>query len=317
MESSGTVSAALKSATLGLSYMPELYTENDTTFNLVELTFETEGISSNSYLYDTSSNNGNFYTRRKNFTEISDYELGQYLESIYYNDENLIKDNLEGKLLPHKNNAYIIGYSFEKFKQKGFDRVRGYDEYLNGFYLGKQYYLTSEFDYGLVFSYTSLDSDYYSNAGKISKRYFLEKFFIEPELKGYAMNIFQKNINEDSDEYELHIDGIQQFFSKGKAELAIGQEFFITNDTFITLKLKGALAQEINTSKDLNVHLKNISNEKAKIDVSRGNVFSKEIGGRIDLEKKSNDVLSLYADYSYIFETDNSWKFSIGINCKF
>ncbi|MGL5593601.1 autotransporter domain-containing protein [Cetobacterium sp.] len=213
MERGGTTNAELKETVLGLSYAQELYS-NDTNFVALSLPFVTESATSYSHLYEVNKNGNEFLMRRKNFTEVTERNLGNFLENIYFDSTNNIKDkffnilmtsqnndqyngyldsffgrdiypniifqtkdtiqyttedilnNLGEKLSEGRESSYIVGYTFEKFRQKGFDRVEGHEDNLNGFYLGKQYYLDNTKDYGFVFSYTRLDSDYYSNSGK-------------------------------------------------------------------------------------------------------------------------------------------------------
>ena len=233
MEQGGTTNSDLKEATLGLSYAPNIYDRNDKNFGVLNLTFNTDKVYSYSYLYDIDKENDNFLIRRKDFTEVTEKSLGNFLEDIYLDDGNSVKnnffnilrsaqtkaqynsyldsffgrdlypnvifqtkdtieytidnilDNTEEKLPNNKKSSLIVGYTFEKFRQKGFDNVKGYDDNLNGFYLGKQYYLNSVNDYGFVFSYTRLDSDYYSNLGKREDNF----------LQGTAfMNYNQNNI---------------------------------------------------------------------------------------------------------------------------
>lgn len=303
---------------------------------------------------------------------------------------NSILDNLEDKLTNTRKSSFIVGYTFEKFRQKGFDRVEGYDDNLNGFYLGKQYYLNDYSDYGFVFSYTRLDSDYYSNvgkrednflqgtafmnytqndvkgigamylgfakgnikrnfdltyidysdstpkytnindrykgdtknfyigtSGKMSKRYNFSSLFIEPEASVYLMGVFQNKINESGEEFNLHVDELNSFFSKVKTEIGVGKVIPIKNYQ-LTLKVIGGLGQELNSPKDdLKVSLREASEDKAKIKVDRENQFSKELGTKINLEKIGAESLEFYVDYRYIFEDDDSWKVGGGIVYKF
>lgn len=303
---------------------------------------------------------------------------------------NSILDNLEDKLTNNRKSSFIVGYTFEKFRQKGFDRVEGHDDNLNGFYLGKQYYLNDYSDYGFVFSYTRLDSDYYSNAGKrednflqgtafmnytkndvkgvgamylgftkgnikrnfdltyidyddstpkytnindrykgdtknfyigtsgkISKRYNFSSLFIEPEASAYLMGVFQNKINESGEEFNLHVDELNSFFSKVKTEIGVGKVIPIQNYQ-LTLKVIGGLGQELNSPKDdLKVSLREASEDKAKIKVDRENQFSKELGTKINLEKIGAGSLEFYVDYRYIFEDDDSWKVGGGVVYKF
>lgn len=214
METGGTTSTPLKEVTLGLSYATPLYTENDKSFTSIVPSFSAETINSYSHLYEISTTSEDVFIRRKDFNEISDPDLGSFLETIYVDSKNYSKDrffnilrsarndfeynyyldsffgrniypniifqtketityttdniveNLENKLPKERKSSLIVGYTFENFRQKGFDRVEGHKDYLNGFYLGKQLYLNEISDYGFIFSYTRLDSDYYSSAGK-------------------------------------------------------------------------------------------------------------------------------------------------------
>lgn len=438
MEKGGTTNTTLQMATLGLSYAQAKYSAEDSSFALVPLSFDAQNFESYSYLYDVTSSEGLVYMRRKDFREITEIEVGEFLEKIYYDSDNSSKDkffdilrsskninqynyyldkffgrdlypaiifqtrdsiiyttedileNLNQKLRNDRKSSYIVGYTFERFRQKGFDRVEGHDDSLNGFYLGKQFYLDKKSDYGLVFSYTRLDSDYKSNvgerednflqgtaflnydyedvkaistlylgfskgdikrkfnlsylnyedfasmyeeinekykgntknfyvgtSGKISKRYNVSNFFLEPELGAYAMGIFQNKINESGGEYELKVDELNRFFGKVKAQVGIGK-VFNPKSYMLTLKLMGGLGQEINSSNDdLKVSLKNVENEKVKIKVDRENQFSKEVGLRVDIEKIDISSLDLYIDYRYIFEDENSWKIGAGLSYRF
>lgn len=214
MEKGGTTSTTLQMATLGLSYAQDKYSTGDSSFVAVPISYDAENFESYSYLYDVNLIEDSVYMRRKDFREITEIEIGEFLENIYYDSNNSSKDkffdvlrssqninqynyyldkffgrdiypaiifqtrdsiiyttedileNLNQKLIGEKKSSYIVGYTFEKFKQKGFDRVEEHDDSLNGFYLGKQFYLDKKLDYGLVFSYTRLDSDYKSNVGE-------------------------------------------------------------------------------------------------------------------------------------------------------
>lgn len=438
MERGGTINASLKDSILGLSYAQELYSD-DTEFVSLNLPFSTETATSYSHLYEVYKKGEEFLMRRKNFTETTQKELGDFLESIYFDSNNSSKDkffnvlmnsqnddqynnyldsffgrniypnmifqtkdtvqyatqdildNLKEKLPENRRSSYIIGYTFEKFRQKGFDRVEGHEDNLNGFYLGKQYYLDNTKDYGFVFSYTRLDSDYYSNSGNrednflqgtsflnysknningigalylgystgnikrdlnlnyldysgeaptyskinedykgdiknlylgvsgnLSKQYNFNSFFLEPAIEGYILGIHQKKINESSGEYELEIDNLNSVFSKIKTELGVGKTFTPISDYLLTFKITGALAQEINSkNNDLDISLKNLSDKKGTIKVSRDNQFSQEIGTKLNIQKSTFDNLNFYIDYKYIFEDDNSWKISTGINYSF
>ena len=440
MEKNGEVSNLdgtsykLKNAVLGLSYMPNIFSEGDTLTKSTELNFETENISSYSNMYDVIKTNDGVYVRRKRFSEISDSGLGNYLEDLYISKDNInanelytalrsarlqdqfdqhldnffgrkiypmiifqtrdainfttnnILDNLETRYNLDKSESYIVGYSLERFKKGGFDRSVGYDEYLNGFYLGKQYRFNNESDYGFIFSYTRLDSKYKSDAGKresnffqgtafmnyskdqvkgigtlymgygygdikrnmnveymkfeeneisyweikekynanlknfylgtsgkISKEYNFGTFFIEPEIKAGVMSVFQKSIHESGGEYALDLERLERIFGNIKAEANIGKIFYPKIDYKLTLKLKGALAQDMNSENDnLKLKLKNISNEKGELKVDRRDQFSQELGIRADLQKNLKEELSFYLDYKYIFENQNSWKISTG-----
>lgn len=438
MEKGGSTNTTLKETVLGLSYAQKLYS-NDTNFIALNLPFVTETVTSYSHLYEVTKDGNEFLMRRKNFTEITERNLGSFLENMYFDNANNSKDkffsilmssqnnnhynyyldklfgrdiypnmifqtrdtvqyatqdildNLKEKLPENKNSSYIIGYTFEKFRQKGFDRIEGHEDNLNGFYLGKQYYLDNTKDYGFVLSYTRLDSDYYSNSGNrednflqgtsflnysknnikgigalylgystgnikrdlnlnyldysgeaptyskinedykgdiknlylgisgnLSKQYDFNSFFLEPTIEGYVLGIHQKKINESNGEYELGIDNLNSVFSKIKTELGVGKTFTPISDYLLTFKITGALAQEINSkNNDLNMSLKNISDKKATIKVNRDNQFSQEIGTKLNIQKSTFDNLNFYIDYKYIFEDDNSWKISTGINYSF
>ena len=438
MEQGGTTNAKLQMATLGLSYALDLYTIGDSSYSPVSISFDTENVQAYSYLYDVNLAGDSIYMRRKDFREITESEIGEFLESIYYDSNNLSKDkffnilkssetqqqyqnyldkffgryiypavifqtrdsiiyttedileNLNQKLTNNRKESYIVGYTFEKFRQKGFDRVKGHDDNLNGFYLGKQYYLDEKSDYGMVLSYTRLDSDYKSNvgerednflqgtaflnydfenvkcigtmylgfskgdikrnlnleyldyqdlspmyeninerykgntknfyigtSGKISKRYNMSKFFLEPELGAYAMGIFQNKINESGGEYELKVDDLNRFFGKVNAQVGVGKVFNPKN-YMLTFKIIGGLGQEINSpNDDLKVSLKNVENEKVKVKVDRENQFSKELGVKVNVEKVGINNLNLYMNYRYIFEDENSWKIGAGLAYRF
>lgn len=438
MERGGTINTVLKESVLGLSYAQELYSK-DTNFMPLNLSFSTESATSYSHLYEVYKKGEDFLMRRKNFTETTQQELGNFLEDIYFDNNNNSKDkffnilmssqnkdqynqyldsffgrdiypniifqtkdtiqyatqeiidNLKDKLSKNKKSSYIIGYTFEKFRQKGFDRVEGHEDNINGFYLGKQYYLDNAKDYGFVFSYMRLDSDYYSDSGNrednflqgtsflnynknningigalylgystgnikrdlelnyldysgdypsysnikenykgdvkniylgisgnFSKQYNFNSFFLEPEIAGYLLGIHQKKITESDGEYEVGIDSLNSVFSKIKTEIAVGKTFTPMVNYLITFKVVGALAQEFNSkNNNLDVTLKNISDERATIKVNKDDQFSKEIGSKINIQKSSLSNFNFYVDYKYIFEDNNSWKISTGINYSF
>ena len=237
MEKGGTTNATLQMATLGLSYAQDMYSEGDSSFSIVQLPFNAEKTQSYSYLYDVNVLENSTYMRRKDFKEVTEVEIGQFLEDIYYDNNNLVKDrffnvlksaqtegqyqnyldsffgrdiypavifqtrdtivyttedileNVNEKLMNNRKSSYIVGYTFEKFRKKGFDRVEGHEDSLNGFYLGKQFYLNEKSDYGLIFSYTRLDSDYKSNAGKREDNYLQGTAFLNynfEDIKGIS-----------------------------------------------------------------------------------------------------------------------------------
>lgn len=440
MENGGTISkldgtsSRLLNATLGFTYMPNLFVKEDTQYKAIQLSFEANKLYSYSNMYDITEINNEIYIRRKNFTEISETMLGNYLEKLYLDEDNLYKDelylalrsartqnqfnqhldsffgrdfypmivfqtkdainfttnnildNLETRYNKAKENSYIIGYSLERFKKSGFDRTVGYDEYLNSFYLGKQYTYNNQSDYGFIFSYTRLDSEYkkdtgkrdsnffqgttfmnyskeeikgigtlyigygygdikrnmnveylklendeisyweikenyHSNlknfylgtSGKISKEYSYNSYFIEPEIKLNIMGVFQGEINESGDKYALELEKLNRVFSNTKVGISLGKVYYPKDNYKLTLKLKGALSQDINSSNNyLRLKLKNISNEKAKIEVEKRNEFSQEVGARIELQKNLREELTFYIDYKYMFEEKNSWKIATG-----
>lgn len=392
------------------SYLYEINTDSETTLirrkNFSEITDNKTGNFLETIYFDSeNSSKDQFFNVLRSAR--NSYEYNFYLDkflgrSIYpnimfqtknviaYATENIV-ENLDKKLVKGKDDSYIVGYTFEKFRQKGFDHVEGYDENLNGFYLGKQFYLNEVSDFGVIFSYTRLDSDYYSNAGKrednflqgtafinynnnnkkgigtfylgyskgnvkrdlnlsfldfkdntptystinenykgdlknfylgtsgkLSKQYNFTNFFIEPEISAYAMGVFQHKIKESSGEYELEIDKLNNFFSKINTNISIGKVFYPSNNYTVTFKLLAGLGQEINSSNnDLDVSFKNISNENSKLNIDRKNNFSQELGAKVDIAGISNDSLSFYIDYKYIFEKDDSWKIGTGLNYRF
>ena len=441
MEKGGTVTKddntnyRLNTATVGLSYMPELFAVNDTQSNTLDLSFEADNLMSYSYMYEIFSDDFSASARRKDFSLISDTAIGKFLEYIYgdaddsttkskiyhalrssrgekefdkYLDKffgrdlypmvifqtrdainfttNNILDNLETRYNTAKKNSYIVGYSFENFRKRGYDRVTGYNEYLNGFYLGKQYTFNNSSDYGFVFSYTRLDSEYKDDAGKrddnffqgsafmnyakddvkgigmfylgyakgdikrhldlefkkfegetvsfeninehykadtknfyvgtsgkISKQYNFNSFFIEPEAKAYLMGVFQRGMNETGGEFAIHLDEMNKVFSNIKIGANIGKTFTPRDEYLVTVKLKGALAQDINSSNDnLKIKLESLSDETTSLNIDRRNQFTQELGTRVDFQKQAVDDLTLYVDYKYIFEDKNSWKVSSG-----
>lgn len=332
MEKGGTSSTVLSEATIGFSYFPDFYSKGDTNYIPANLTFRADKIISPSYIYEVSGTSDSLLVRRKSFTEISESGIGNYLEKIYFDDNNSHKDrffsylkesqtsrdydahlntffgrdlypilafqtrdivkfttdnilnNLEKKLPPEKKFSWVVGYIFENYRDEGFDNVEGYKESLNGFYLGSQFRYDSFSDWGAIFSYTRSDSKFYSNlgkrddnffqgtlfknyekddmqgiaalyvgygsgdltrrksylqeestgnlknfyvgaSGKVSKKYNLNSFFLEPEGKIHTLGIFQKNIGETGGEFPLEVSGFNKFFSRTSLLLGVGKDF--------------------------------------------------------------------------------------------
>lgn len=267
MEKGGTTNSTLKEVVLGLSYAQELYSD-DTNFTSLNLPFSSESATSYSHLYEVYKKGEEFLIRRKNFTETTQRELGNFLENIYFDNNNSSKDkffnvlmssqnddqynnyldsffgrniypnmifqtkdtvqyatenildNLKEKLPENRESSYIIGYTFEKFRQKGFDRVEGHEDNLNGFYLGKQYYLDETKDYGFVFSYTRLDSDYYSNSGSREDNFLQGTSFLnysKNNIKGISalyLGYSTGNIKRDLDLNYLDYSGETPTYSE-------------------------------------------------------------------------------------------------------
>ena len=388
------------------SYLYDIYTENGDSYikrkRFTELTNSSIGeYLENIYNLENEESKIKMYSALRSIRSQAEFDkdldlffgrdfyptvIFQTRDSINFTTNNIL-DNLETRYNTDKDNSYIVGYSLERTKQKNLSNQIGFDEYLNGFYLGKQYTLNENSNYGFLFSYTRLDSDYNSNrgkrkdnffqetsflnyakdnikgigvlyfgyaqgnlkrnlnvsflenngtsieyvsldesfnsdiknlyvgtSGKISKEYKFDTFFVEPEMKGYLMGVFQKEIKEAGGEYAINLDNMNKVFSTIKIGTSIGKIFYPKDNYKLTLKLKGGVGQDINSANEnLNLKLKNLSNETTDIKVDRKNQFYKEVGTRIDLSKDTiKDELTLYVEYKYIFEDKNSWKTSAG-----
>lgn len=347
MEQGGTTNTTLDTATVGLSYASDIYNRGDKAFGTLNLTFNANGISSYSYLYDIGKNEDNFLIRRKDFTEITEESLGRFLEDIYFDSGDTTKnqffnilrsartesqynsyldsffgrdiypniifqtkdtieytttsilDNIEEKLTNNRRSSFIVGYTFEKFRQKGFDRVEGHDDNLNGFYLGKQYYLNDSSDYGFVFSYTRLDSDYYSNAGKREDNFLQGTAFMnynQNDVKGvgamylgFAKGDIKRNFNltyldysDSMPEYtnvnDRYKGDIKNFYigTSGKISKRYNlSSIFVEPE--LSAYLMGVFQNKINESGgEFNLHVDELNRffSKVKTEVGIGKVFT-------------------------------------------
>jgi hypothetical protein len=165
---------------------------------------------------------------------------------------------------------------------------------------------------------SDLKNIYLGIAGKVAKKYSFDSFYIEPKLEGNLNGIFQRKIDEKNGEFALEFKKTENLFSDLKIGTGIGKVFYPNQNYMINFEIKGNLVQELNSEiKDLNVKMKNVSQEKGKIEVKRKNQFSKELGIKLELSQRENKSFSLYTEYAYSFENQDSWKIDTGFICRF
>ena len=230
-----------------------------------------------------------------NYTRVD----GKFNSSRGKRDDNFLQGNL---YLNYRNErgvsgigALYLGYSTGKLKRD----------------LNIEPYVVENFK-------SDLRNLYVGIAGKIAKKYDFDSIYLEPRIEGSLTELTQKNIKESGGEFALDLKKSENIFSEVKVGMGIGKEFYPLQKYSLNFEVKGALAQELNGNiKDLSVRLEKISQERGKIEVKRKNQFSQELGVKLKLDEREKESLSLYVEYLYTFEDDDSWKIDTGFVYKF